>query len=74
MCCNLPIQGGVKRAADCECYGAVMKTYAALLESGRPSSVALEAAKIVYSYHHPEDSVFDAALTVESWVNESRVH
>ncbi len=74
MCCNLPVQAGVKKAADCKCYGAVMNAYGALIRAGQPSSVALEAAKIVYAYHHPEDAPFDAALTVESWVHENRVH
>ncbi|MCC6597312.1 MAG: hypothetical protein IT559_00795 [Alphaproteobacteria bacterium] len=74
MCCDLPVQTGVKQAADCKCYGAVMKAYTTLAQAGRPLSVALEAAKIVYTYHHPEDSQFNAALTVERWVQQDRVH
>ncbi len=74
MTCNLPIQNGVKEAADCKCYGAVMKAYGALVEAGQPESVALEAAKIIYSYHHPEDSVQDAYLTVERWTSAGHVH
>lgn len=72
MSCNLPVQKGVKKAADCKCYGAVMRTYAGM--SDEPEHVALEAAQRVYRYHHPEDSKEDAHLTVERWIHETRVH
>lgn len=71
MACNLPVQNGVKEARDCKCYGAVMRTYKSM--SDEPDHVALEAAQRVYRYHHPEDSKSDAHLTVERWVNETRV-
>lgn len=71
MSCNLPIEKGVKKAADCKCYGAVMRTFISM--SDEPHHVALEAAQRVYRYHHPEDSKADAHLTVESWVHENRV-
>ena len=74
MSCNLPIEKGVRRAADCKCYGAVMRTYKCLKHSGNPDSIALEAAQIVYSYHHPEDSKQDQRLTVERWVNQGSLH
>lgn len=74
MSCNLPIQEGVKQARDCKCYGAVMRAYGGLLKSGTPRNVALEAALIVYGYHHPEDSLADQALTVERWVNQESLH
>lgn len=38
-----------------------------------PDHVALEAATRVYRYHHPEDSLHNAALTVERWVHEARI-
>ena len=74
MSCNLPIQTGVKQPSDCKCYKAVMRAYGTLVESGEPQRVALDAAKVVYSYHHPEDTKSDKALTVERWVNEKSIH
>lgn len=74
MACNIPVEEGVKRAADCKCYSAVMRAYAGLVEAGQPESVALEAAVIVYGYHHPEDTKHQQSLTVESWVNAKHLH
>ena len=74
MPCNIPVQEGVKKAEDCKCYGAVMRAYTSLIEAGQPETIALDAAKIIYSYHHPEDSSLDQALTVEHWTSEGRVH
>ncbi len=71
MSCNLPIQKGVKQAVDCKCHGAVMRTYKGM--SDEPEAVAMQAAQRVYRYHHPEDTIADAHLTVERWVNETRV-
>jgi hypothetical protein len=67
----IPVEKGVKKAADCKCYTAVMRTYLSLGEL--PDHVAMEAALRVYQYHHPEDSMHDASLTVERWVNEERM-
>lgn len=72
MTCDIPVEKGVKNAADCKCYGAVMRTYKAM--SDEPEHVALEAAQRVYRHHHPEDSKHIAHLTVERWINETRVH
>ena len=74
MSCNLPIEKGVKSASECKCYGAVMRAYGGLIEAGQPKTVALEAAKIVFGYHHPEDSLMSQALTVERWINEESLH
>ena len=74
MSCNLPIQNGIKEPADCKCYGAVMSAYGGLIKAGNPPSVALEAAQIVYGYHHPEDTTANQFLTVERWINESHLH
>ncbi len=71
MSCNIPIQEGVKDARDCKCYSAVMRTYKSM--SDEPDHIALAAAQRVYRYHHPEDTKVDAHLTVERWVNETRV-
>ena len=73
MSCNLPVQENVKKAADCKCYGAVMRAYKCM-KSDEPETVALEAAVRVYRHHHPEDSKHDARLTVQSWVHAEHVH
>ncbi|MGH1376587.1 MAG: hypothetical protein ACRBCK_09590 [Alphaproteobacteria bacterium] len=72
--CHVPEQMNVKMPSDCKCYKAVMKAYGSLMHAGRPDSIALEAAVIVYGYHHPEDSKEDRTLTVERWVNEQSIH
>ncbi|MEM7650794.1 MAG: hypothetical protein AAF204_01770 [Pseudomonadota bacterium] len=72
MSCDIPVQKGVRKAADCRCYGAVMRTYKGM--SDEPDHIAMEAAKRVYRYHHPEDSAEDASLTVERWITDERVH
>lgn len=74
MSCNIPVQKDVKKAADCKCYGAVMRAYGGLIDAGEPERTALEAAKIIYGYHHPEDSALTQALTVERWTNEKSLH
>lgn len=71
MSCNIPVESGVRAAKDCKCHGAVMRTYRSLCDE--PETVAVEAARRVYRFHHPEDSKFDAALTVERWINEERI-
>lgn len=74
MTCNIPVEEGVKKASDCKCYNAVMRTYRGLLDSGQPEAIALDAAQIVYGYHHPEDTMRQRCLTVESWVNAGHLH
>lgn len=71
MVCEIPVQKNVRNAADCKCYGAVMRTFASM--SDEPQNVALEAALRVYRYHHPEDSKVDAQLTVERWVHGGQI-
>ncbi|MCB1531405.1 MAG: hypothetical protein KDJ35_00910 [Alphaproteobacteria bacterium] len=66
MSCNIPVQKGVKNAADCKCYGAVMRTYKSM--SDEPEHIAFDAALRVFRHHHPADSKADAKLTVESWL------
>ena len=73
MSCNIPVRNGVRRPADCKCYGAVLRTYASMRDE--PQHIAIEAARLVYSYHHPEDSKEDAFLTVQRWVTaDEQVH
>lgn len=73
MPCHVPSEKGLKKAADCQCYEAVMRVYETL-SAQEPPMIALDAARRVYSYHHPEDSRRDAYLTVESWVHAGRSH
>lgn len=74
MSCNETRTGAVKFDADCKCQSAVLRAYKSLLSAGTPESRALEAAKIVYSHHHPEDPADVAALTVERWVYAEHFH
>ncbi|MDB2683007.1 hypothetical protein N9Z27_02005 [Alphaproteobacteria bacterium] len=57
----------------CKCKSAVLKAYKCM-SSDEPHIVALEAAKRVYQYHHPEDSKENQALTVERWVMAENFH
>lgn len=66
MAHNLKPVQGVKKASDCKCYGAVMRTYAGM--SDEPEHVAFAAALRVFRHHHPEDPKEKAKLTVESWL------
>ncbi len=72
MSCNIPIKKGVRNAADCKCYTAVMRTFEGM--SDEPQNIALEAATRVYHYHHPEDSKSDAFLTVQRWTSAGHIH
>ncbi|MGH1455267.1 MAG: hypothetical protein ACRBDI_00645 [Alphaproteobacteria bacterium] len=74
MSCNLPIEKGVREAADCKCYNAVMKAYSGMVSVGESDQVARDVAITVYSYHHPEDTKANQALTVDRWVHEGHLH
>lgn len=74
MSCHIPVEQGIKEARDCKCYKAVMRTYHELVTAGQPESIALDAAKIVYGYHHPEDTTRQRSLTVERWINAGNLH
>lgn len=64
-----------QNTASCKCYNAVLQAYKGLLSAGRPEICAIQAARIVYNYHHPEVPRDEAALVVDHWVHESaRVH
>lgn len=53
---------------ECPCRAAVIRAYGEMLKSEVPEGVALQAARRVYRYHHPEVSDEEAAETVEAWV------
>ncbi len=73
MCCNLPIEKGVRSAVmDCKCYNAVMTMYKSLKD--QPNHIILDAAQRVYRHHHPEDTKHDAKLTVERWIAAENIH
>ena len=74
MSCNIPVETGVRQPAECKCYSAVMCAYEGMISSGQPVHIARDVAINVYSYHHPEDSKADQALTVDRWVNEGHLH
>lgn len=72
MSCNIPVIKGVRNAADCKCYGAVMRAHRAMREDNVPENIAEEVAIRVYRHHHPEDKPRDAAVTVQRWLAAER--
>jgi hypothetical protein len=53
---------------NCDCRNAVECAYQGLLKAGEPETIAMQAAKRVYRFHHPEDSIHDTDIIVERWV------
>lgn len=53
-------------AQKCVCKPAVYNAYMSLSSHGHKR--AMDAAMKIYAYHHPEDSIEDAQITVERWV------
>jgi hypothetical protein len=53
---------------------AVIRAFRELRLSGQPVRFALEAALIVYVWHHPRASGADARLVVETWVRDGALH
>ena len=76
MSCIIPVENGVRDAADCKCYSAVMRAYKTMCaDSDVPDKMAEEVAVRVYRHHHPEDTPQDAMLTVQCWITaEEHVH
>ena len=63
-----------KSGDDCKCQKAVMNAYRGLLTVGQSKEVALEAAKVVYHHHHPEDMQPVVDRTVEAWIDAGHLH
>lgn len=63
---------GANDPERCKCHAAVMRTYREMIKD-QPEYIAVDAARRVYSFHHPEDKFCDAALTVERWINAGRM-
>lgn len=66
MTCKINL--GPNEVDDCKCHNAVMNAYAGMKHCGE--EIALDAALRVYHFHHPEDALELAALTVGRWVAE----
>ena len=61
-------------AKNCACYHAVMQTYKTMADDSLVSEqIALEAAQRVYVFHRPHEHAEIAHLTVERWVNDTRI-
>jgi hypothetical protein len=58
----------------CICRAAAVRAYGSMLGAGEPEKYALEAACRVYRFHHPEDALEVARLSVERWVHAGRAH
>lgn len=52
----------------CRCRSATLRTYDELIARDEPLNVALEAATVVYRYHHPDVPVDIAMDTVIGWL------
>lgn len=74
MSCETVIFDAANDPERCKCKSAVLRAYTLLLSSGTPEAHALDAARTVYRYHHPEDGLQDASLTVERWVYQQKFH
>lgn len=73
MSCTEIVFDGANDPERCKCRAAVLRTYSALVKDV-PENIALQAAKRVYEFHHPEDSKLDQSLTVERWVQAEHFH
>ena len=62
------IEDTAKDPERCKCQSAVLRTYKEMVKD-QPSYRARDAARRVYSFHHPEDKFCDAALIVDRWIN-----
>lgn len=56
----------------CKCQMAVMRAYEGMKHEG--DKIALGVAVRVYNFHHPEDALADATLTVSRWIHEGHFH
>jgi hypothetical protein len=59
-------QDYANEAAKCICKPAVFNAYETLKSHGHKK--AMDAAMKIYLYHHPEDTIEDAQITVERWL------
>ena len=55
----------------CRCKPATLRAFRELRKREEPLQVALEAASIVYRYHHPDVSEDLALQTVVGWLLET---
>ena len=72
--CDISPFADPEELAKCRCRNAVMTCYRSMLESGAADSEAANAAFRVYRFHHPEDPLLDARLTVERWIYARQLH
>ena len=58
----------------CKCRRAVMNGYYGMKQSGAAESEAMDAARRIYSYHHPEADISLSRLTIEGWIYGPHAH
>lgn len=51
-----------------------MNGYHGMKESGAAECEAMDAARRIYKYHHPEASCEMSQLTVERWIYSGHAH
>jgi hypothetical protein len=52
----------------CQCKAATLRAYEELRARGESIRVAMEAASVVYRYHHPEFSAQGAIQSIAGWL------
>lgn len=52
----------------CQCKTATLRAYDELRARGEPVHVAMEAASVVYRYHHPEFTTQSAIGSIAGWL------
>ncbi len=73
MPCQTPLNDPASDPIRCKCQNAVLRAYRELVKN-LPEGNAMEAACLVYGYHHPEDSPEECTLIVERWVHAENLH
>lgn len=57
-----------KHDQRCRCKVATLRAYDELRSRGEPIRIAMEAASVVYRYHHPEFSPHNAVQSIAGWL------
>ena len=53
---------------NCDCRTAVVRAFGELRRRNMSQKAALESARAVFSFHHPEVPEADARKTVDAWI------
>ena len=53
---------------ECRCKAATLRAFDELRARQEPVKTALEAATLVFRFHHPEISIENTLFTVSAWL------